>query len=306
VQTNPPASSGATATEAEGEVIVLDGDTSAAATQPTQRIAQAPGHSGGSGVRREAPSSPQELAAIRALALSDHAFPLLVHSLCPTIYGHQLVKAGLLLGLFGGSSTQAQSGRRSGPTAAADDDVSAHSAKDFKVRPDIHVLVVGDPGLGKVGDALHIICEDICKCGCHAAYIATTYWRQYGCLVTSLLCYVVCRAKCCALQRRWRPGPCSSLATPPRRRGSRCLSRGTAAEAEKVLCLHGLNLTVWCNLYCGDLTAFCARFFLLGPRCSGVALLCVFLYVYLFFFRRRRLVHRSGGADPRRPRRVLH
>jgi DNA replicative helicase MCM subunit Mcm2 (Cdc46/Mcm family) len=245
VQTNPPASSGATATEAEGDVIVLDGDANAAAThQPTQRIAQAPGHSGGSGVRREAPFSPQELAAIRALALSDHAFPLLVHSLCPTIYGHELVKAGLLLGLFGGSSTQAQSGRRSGPTAAADDDVSAHSAKDFKVRPDIHVLVVGDPGLGKVGDALHIIFEDICKCGCHAAYIATTYWRQYGCLVTSLLCYAVCRAKCCVLLRRWRLGPYSSQATPPPRRGSRCPSRATAAEAEKVLYLCDLNLLV--------------------------------------------------------------
>jgi DNA helicase MCM8 len=176
VQTNPPKSSGATATEAEGEVIVLDGDTSAAATQPTQRIAQAPGHSGGSGVRRDAPFSPQELAAVRGLALSDHAFPLLVHSLCPTIYGHELVKAGLLLGLFGGSSTQAQSGRRSGPTAAADDDVSAHSAKDFKVRPDIHVLVVGDPGLGKVGDTFLIVCEDSSKCCCSVASNVCRWW----------------------------------------------------------------------------------------------------------------------------------
>jgi DNA helicase MCM8 len=30
-------------------------------------------------------------------------FKLLVHSVCPTIYGHEMVKAGLLLGLFGGA-----------------------------------------------------------------------------------------------------------------------------------------------------------------------------------------------------------
>lgn len=31
----------------------------------------------------------------------------LVNSLCPAIYGHELVKAGLLLGLFGGSQKYA-------------------------------------------------------------------------------------------------------------------------------------------------------------------------------------------------------
>ena len=54
---------------------------------------------------------------------------LLVASLCPSIYGHRLVKAGLLLGLFGGTC-------RGMDTA-------------FPVRGDPHVLVVGDPGLGK-------------------------------------------------------------------------------------------------------------------------------------------------------------
>ncbi|KAL4857670.1 putative DNA helicase [Chlorella vulgaris] len=56
---------------------------------------------------------------------------LLVHSLCPSIFGHELVKAGLLLSLFGG-------GRK-----------ASSSQADMALRRDIHVLLVGDPGLGK-------------------------------------------------------------------------------------------------------------------------------------------------------------
>lgn len=47
-----------------------------------------------------------------------------MHSLCPNIYGHEIVKAGLILSLFGGNARRAQ-------------------------RDDIHILLVGDPGLGK-------------------------------------------------------------------------------------------------------------------------------------------------------------
>ncbi len=54
----------------------------------------------------------------------------LVHSLCPSIFGHDLVKAGLLLALFGG--VRKEGGPNRVPT-----------------RGDVHVLVVGDPGLGK-------------------------------------------------------------------------------------------------------------------------------------------------------------
>lgn len=53
-------------------------------------------------------------------------FRLLVNSLCPAIFGHEVVKAGLLLGLAGGSH---------------------YSGRDS--RCDAHILVVGDPGLGK-------------------------------------------------------------------------------------------------------------------------------------------------------------
>ncbi|CAM6118553.1 unnamed protein product [Calypogeia fissa] len=58
-------------------------------------------------------------------------FRTILHSICPSIYGHELVKAGITLALFGG--------------------VQQHLADDNKVpvRGDIHVLIVGDPGLGK-------------------------------------------------------------------------------------------------------------------------------------------------------------
>ena len=56
---------------------------------------------------------------------------LLVHSLCPTILGHELVKVGLLLALCGGV--------RKG----------LGEANRVPTRGDVHVLVVGDPGMGK-------------------------------------------------------------------------------------------------------------------------------------------------------------
>ncbi|RZF44587.1 hypothetical protein LSTR_LSTR001345 [Laodelphax striatellus] len=62
--------------------------------------------------------------AIQEIQANPQLFRLAVNSLCPTIYGHEMVKAGLLLGLLGG----AQGGCK---------------------RGDSHVLVVGDPGLGK-------------------------------------------------------------------------------------------------------------------------------------------------------------
>ena len=55
-------------------------------------------------------------------------FKLLVNSLCPTVFGHNMVKAGLLLGMFGG-------------TVRSDRVVPERAAP--------HILVVGDPGLGK-------------------------------------------------------------------------------------------------------------------------------------------------------------
>ncbi|XP_039449919.1 DNA helicase MCM8 [Culex pipiens pallens] len=66
-----------------------------------------------------------DLEAVNAIRAEPSVFRLMVQSLCPMIHGHEMIKAGLLLGIFGGSAIAG--GRRS----------------------EIHVLVVGDPGIGK-------------------------------------------------------------------------------------------------------------------------------------------------------------
>lgn len=71
------------------------------------------------------------LRLIRMVANEPNLFTLIVNSLCPGIYGHECVKAGLILTLFGG--------------------VQRHTDSPDKlpVRGDPHMLIVGDPGLGK-------------------------------------------------------------------------------------------------------------------------------------------------------------
>lgn len=72
---------------------------------------------------------------IREVVREKDSFGFLVHSAVPSIYGHEMVKAGLLLSLFGGA-TRERIGSSSG-------------SEQVSVRTDIHCLVVGDPGLGK-------------------------------------------------------------------------------------------------------------------------------------------------------------
>ena len=87
----------------------------------------------------------QQLQQIANLAHADHrmysmptrmAFPfdLLVRSLCPNIIGNDLVKAGIILCLLGGTPAEVSG-------------IEARSG--MTIRSNSHMLVVGDPGMGK-------------------------------------------------------------------------------------------------------------------------------------------------------------
>ncbi|KAJ2818520.1 DNA replication licensing factor mcm8, partial [Coemansia furcata] len=75
--------------------------------------------------------SQKDLQFIREVYKEPRLFRLLVNSFCPGIYGHELVKAGIMLALFGARKREAE------------------ERGSLKIRSDSHVLIVGDPGLGK-------------------------------------------------------------------------------------------------------------------------------------------------------------
>ncbi|CAI9098081.1 OLC1v1034660C1 [Oldenlandia corymbosa var. corymbosa] len=81
-------------------------------------------------------------------------FRQILQSICPSIYGHELVKAGITLALFGG--------------------VQKHSMDQNKVpvRGDIHVIIVGDPGMGK--SQLLQAAASVCPRGIYVCGNATT------------------------------------------------------------------------------------------------------------------------------------
>ncbi|KFH68450.1 hypothetical protein MVEG_05265 [Podila verticillata NRRL 6337] len=78
--------------------------------------------------------SEKDMYAIQELAAEPQLFKLIVNSFSPAIFGHEMVKVGILFALFGG--------RRKSPRHPA-------AADRSMIRSDPHVLVVGDPGLGK-------------------------------------------------------------------------------------------------------------------------------------------------------------
>ncbi|XP_013015464.1 DNA helicase MCM8 isoform X1 [Cavia porcellus] len=82
----------------------------------------------------------KDFYAIQEIQAEENLFKLIVNSLCPVIFGHELVKAGLALALFGGSQKYADDKNR------------------IPIRGDPHILVVGDPGLGK-SQMLQAVCN---------------------------------------------------------------------------------------------------------------------------------------------------
>lgn len=73
--------------------------------------------------------SPEEEEEIKKLAAREDIYDMLVQSIAPHIYGHEVMKEAIVLQLFGG--------------------VKKNLPNDQHVRGNIHVLLVGDPGVAK-------------------------------------------------------------------------------------------------------------------------------------------------------------
>lgn len=83
---------------------------------------------------------------------------MLVKSACPSIYGNDIVKAGLILSLFGGTDYWLKAkGNDFGDIGMQDGDEDENDDYNAVMRPDIHLLMIGDPGLGKSQMLKHII-----------------------------------------------------------------------------------------------------------------------------------------------------
>lgn len=70
----------------------------------------------------------EDREAIERLSKMPNIFDILVHSIAPSIFGHVTIKTAMALALFGGTSVD---------------------SPNHRVRGDINVLLVGDPGLSK-------------------------------------------------------------------------------------------------------------------------------------------------------------
>lgn len=79
-----------------------------------------------------------EIEDLKYMVHSDHIYSRLVNSLAPTVYGHEIVKKGLLLQLLGG--------------------VSKVTPEGMQLRGDINICVVGDPSTSK-SQFLKYICS---------------------------------------------------------------------------------------------------------------------------------------------------
>ncbi|KAH9965760.1 mis5 protein [Russula dissimulans] len=79
-----------------------------------------------------------EFEELKRMIESDHIYSRLVESIAPTVYGHEIVKKGLLLQLMGGVHKQTSEG--------------------MHLRGDINICIVGDPSTSK-SQFLKYICS---------------------------------------------------------------------------------------------------------------------------------------------------
>ncbi|KND03322.1 uncharacterized protein SPPG_02368 [Spizellomyces punctatus DAOM BR117] len=105
--------------------------------------------------------SKKELYGVQEIWGSKDVFKLLVNSLCPAIFGHEMVKAGLLLTLLGG--------RQRGDVESL----------EVTIRSDPHILIVGDPGLGKSQ-----MLSSVCKVAPRGVYVCGNATTTSGLTVT--------------------------------------------------------------------------------------------------------------------------
>lgn len=82
--------------------------------------------------------SKSDIADLKEMVHSEHIYSRLVNSLAPTVYGHEVVKKGLLLQLMGGLSKKTPEG--------------------MALRGDINICIVGDPSTSK-SQFLKYICS---------------------------------------------------------------------------------------------------------------------------------------------------
>lgn len=140
----------------------------------------------------------EQLRNITQLCHADHryfglterrAFPfdLLVRSLCPSIVGHNAVKAGLLLCLLGGTPPLSQA-----------------VEKEQSIRCNSHILIVGDPGLGNY--ALHSRSQERINLKCISHCLLYRFIFQE-------------RVKCYLPRVNWRHEVCTSGETLRPRQG---------------------------------------------------------------------------------------
>ncbi|XP_015917512.2 DNA helicase MCM8 [Parasteatoda tepidariorum] len=98
----------------------------------------------------------EDVIAIKKIHSESNIFRLIVASLSPNIFGHELIKAGMALALFGGSANHKE---------------NSLNAK-ISTRENSHVLVVGDPGLGK--SQMLLACANVSPRGVYVCGNSTT------------------------------------------------------------------------------------------------------------------------------------